>query len=301
MSGPFDTPGIIIIMVSFILKQRFTRYNTPARKEFPLRDYTITVVEDAIHVLETFLNGKESLSLAQITKESGLVKNKVFRILSTLEKHRFVERDERCSYRLGVRFLDFGQRVREQMNLLAASRTVMDWLVAETMESIFLGIVDDEEVLCIDVRESPRSIRLFAQVGRRAPIYAGGVPKLLLAFMAPEQQQALLDRINLEPITPYTITDRARLESLLNEIRAQGYVVTADDLDVGAHSIAAPIRDHQGQVIAAISVAGPSSRFTPERIDCYLKLVQQGAARISRTLGYKGGRGAGWQGSKGAG
>jgi IclR family KDG regulon transcriptional repressor len=254
-----------------------------------LTDYTIGVIEDAIHVLETFLNGQECLTLAQITKESGLVKNKVFRILSTLEKHRFVARDEGGHYRLGVRFLGFGQRVRDQMNLLRVSQPIMDWLVAETSESIFLGIVDGVEALCIDARESPRSIRLFAQVGRRAPIYAGGVPKLLLAFMPEEQRNALLDSITLEPLTPYTITDRTVLEELLQKIRQQGYVVTADDLDVGAHSIAAPIRDHQGQVVAAISVAGPSSRFTAEHIDRYLNLVQKGTSQISRALGYEAG------------
>lgn len=252
-----------------------------------MTDYTIGVIEDAIHVLETFLNGRECLTLAQITKESGLVKNKVFRILSTLEKHRFVTRDEGGHYRLGIRFLDFGQRVRDQMNLLRVSQPIMDWLVAETSESVFLGIIDGIEALCIDARESPRSIRLFAQVGRRAPIYAGGVPKLLLAFMLEEQRNALLDSITLEPLTPYTITDRTVLEELLQKIRQQGYVVTADDLDVGAHSIAAPIRDHQGQVVAAISVAGPSSRFTAKHIDCYLSLVQKGASQISRALGYE--------------
>lgn len=248
-------------------------------------EYTIAVLEDAIHVLETFLNGGERLTLAEITRTCGLSKNKTFRILSTLEKHRLVERDDTGAYRLGVRFLDFGQRVRREMDLLQASRPVMDWLVEQTRETVFLGVIDGSEALCVDMRESPQSIRLFAEVGRRAPLHTGGVPKVLLAFLPDEERDALLDTIELKPITPHTITDRHTLEKVLREIREQGYIVTADDLDAGAHSIAAPIWDHRGRVVAAISVAGPSNRFTDDRIREYVKLVCQGAAQISRALG----------------
>jgi IclR family KDG regulon transcriptional repressor len=253
-------------------------------------DYTIGVVEDTIHVLETVMNSKDRLTLAEITKKSGLVKNKVFRILSTLEKHRLVHRDEAGAYGLGLRLLEFGQQVQNQMSLLAASRPVMDWLVEETAESIFLTVIEGTEVLVVDARESPRSIRLFGKVGRRAPLYAGGTPKVLLAFLPEEKRKALLDSIELKPITPYTVTDPIRLEALLCQIRQQGYVVTADDLDVGAHSIAAPIRDYQGQVMAAISIAGPSHRFTDACIESYVRLVLTGASQISRALGYKDGQ-----------
>ena len=249
-------------------------------------DYTISVIEDAVSVLETFLNGKQTLTLAQITKSSGLVKNKVFRILSTLEKHRLVNRDEGGNYLLGVRFLAFGQQVQRQTSLLSISQPVMDWLLAETSETIFLGVIDGNEALCIAARESPRSIRLFAQVGRRVPIYCGGVPKVLLAFMPDEVRTALLDNLVLEPLTPATITDQATLERMLQDIRTQGYAIAADDLDLGAHSIAAPIRDHRGQVIAALSIAGPSTRFTDEQIDRYLPLLQQAVSQISHGLGY---------------
>lgn len=249
--------------------------------------YTIAVVEDAIHVLETFLNGEERLTLAQITQLTGLSKNKTFRILSTLEKHRFVERDETGAYYLGVRFLDFGEQARNELDLLEVSGPVLDWLQQETRESIFLGVIDGEEALCVDMRESPQSIRLYAEVGRRAPLFAGGVPKVLLAFMPETEREAMLDCVDFEQITPYTITDRQALENMLARIRKQGYVVTTDDLDEGAHSIAAPIRDHQGHVIAAISVAGPSNRFTDDCIKHYIALIRKGADRISRSLGYR--------------
>lgn len=237
-------------------------------------------------MLTVFLGSPTPLTLAEITRTTNLSKNKVFRILYTLEKHHYVNKDEHGAYRLGLRFLDFGQQVKEQMNLLEASQPVMDWLVDQTNETIFLGVVEGTVALCVDARESSQSIRLFARVGRRAPLYAGGVPKLLLAFMPEERRDVLLDKIELKPITPHTITDRQVLMAELDRIRSQGYVVAADDLDEGAHSVAVPIRDHTGAVVAAISVAGPSHRFTSERIEQFLSLVQAGATRISRALGY---------------
>lgn len=251
-----------------------------------MADYTIAILEDAISILEFLLDGDEPLSLAALTRKSEFSKNKVFRILYTLEKHQYVARTETGAYRLGLRFFDFGLQVQREMSLLEASQPIMDWLVEETRESIFLGVVDGSEVLCVDARESPRSIRLYAEVGRRAPVYTGGVPKVLLAFLPQDARTALLDEVEFRPITPYTIIDRNVLEEVLADVRRQGYIVAADDLDEGAHSIAAPIRDHTGKVVAGISIAGPSHRFTDEHIKRYVALVLEAAERISRALGH---------------
>lgn len=253
-----------------------------------MSDYTIAVVDDAVAVLELFLDGNERLSLAQLTRKSGLNKSKTFRILATLEKHRLVDRDESGMYRLGIRCLDFGRHVRDQLNLLDASQPVMDWLVQETRETIFLGVIDGREALVVDIRESPQAVRLAFDVGHRAPLYAGGVPKVLLAFLPEREQQAMLEQLQLEPFTPHTITDLGALKKRLDEIRSQGYAITSDDLTEGVHSIAAPIWNDTGNLVAAISVAGPSNRFTEECIGRYANLIQEGAARISRSLGHRG-------------
>ena len=254
-------------------------------------DYTIAVVDDAVRLLELFLDGAESHSLAQLTQLSGLSKTKTFRILATLEKHRLVEREESGAYRLGIRFLSFGRHVEKELSLLEASRSVMDWLVQETRESVFLGVLDGGEALCVGMRESPQSLRFSVEVGQRVPLYLGGVPKVLLAFLPEQEREMYLENMQFEPITPHTITSVHKLRAVLQQIRRQGYAVTADDLDEGVHSIAAPIRDHHGQVIAAISIAGPSNRFTEDRIRRYIELVQEGAAQISRALGNQGAQG----------
>lgn len=251
-----------------------------------MTDYTIAVLEDAIAVLDALSAAADGLTLTEIARETGLVKNKTFRILATLEKHRLVQRDEEGAYRLGLRFFSFSERLHGQTDLTRAAQPVMDRLAQETGESIFLGIIDGREALCVDARESRRTVRLYARVGRRAPLYAGGIPKLLLAFLPENQRQALLDEITLEPFTEQTVVDRAALEALLARVREQGYIVAADDLDQGAHSIGAPIRDFSGRVVAAISIAGPSVRFTDDAISRYVELVCKAADDISVALGY---------------
>ncbi|HRL11568.1 MAG TPA: IclR family transcriptional regulator [Aggregatilineales bacterium] len=245
-------------------------------------DYTIAVLEDAITLLQILGNEDDGLTLAQLTKESGFVKNKVFRILHTLSKHKLVERSDEGVYRLGVRFLELGQRVKRQSTLLDVSRGPMDWLVQETGESIFLGVIHGSDALCVAARQSPQSIRLYAEVGRRAPLHSGGVPKVLLAFV-PDDERALV----LDSFPNLTAEARTELEYQLERVRAQDYAVVINELDAGAQSVAAPIRDYRGQVVAALSIAGPSHRFTDAAVQRYVTLVREAADRISAALGYR--------------
>lgn len=250
-----------------------------------MTDYTVAVLEDAIHILRVVRDHPEGLTLAQITGRTGMVKNKIFRILYTFEKQNMVRRDARGLYHLGADLLDFGQQVQSQTILLEVSRAVMDRLVVETGESIFLGVVNGCDALCIAMRESSHSIRLFAQVGRRAPLHSGGVPKVLFAFLPEAERARMLDTLIGKGADAQA--ERAALTRRLDQIRREGYAIVEDELDVGAHSVAAPIHNHRGQVVAAISIAGPTHRFPPERVRQYVDLILEAAQEISRAMGYQ--------------
>jgi len=252
-----------------------------------LTDYTVAVLEDAIRILELLQGQSQGLSLAELTEASGFVKNKVFRILFTLEKHRLIERNTEGQHRLGLRLFELGQHVHKQTILVEACEPVLDRLARETGESIFVGVVSESDALCIAARESPQSIRLFAEVGRRAPLHSGGVPKVLLAHLHDKLRCTLIENFVRDPGIGGVSIEPARLEESLALVRQQGYAVVADELDLGAHSVAAPIRDHQGKVIAAISIAGPSHRFPEETIRRYIQLIINASLEISRTLGYE--------------
>lgn len=251
------------------------------------RDYNIQALDTALQVLEVFLQpGHGALSLAEISQQLGLNKSRVFRILATLEQRGFVEQDrETHVYRLGLKLLALGAAVQRRLDLTRLARHWLDDLAAATGEAVFLGVLDGLEAVCVDSRESKHPIRLYAEVGRRTPLHVGGFPKVLLAYLV-ETDPTVLDRLDLTPITPATLTTPHALAVELAGIRRDGYVVASNDLDWGACSIAAPICDHTGAVVAALSVAGPVERFTPDRITAYLDHVRQAAAGISAQLGY---------------
>lgn len=250
------------------------------------RDYSISVLDCALRALEELLVADgQGLGLSAIAARLGLNKSRAFRILTTLEQQGFVIQDATTkNYRLGLKLLQFGEAVRQSLALPEVAAPLLDQLAATTGETVFLGVVDGTEAVCIAKRESKHPVRLYAEIGRRAPLHAGGVPRVLLAYQVLEQPR-LIDELPLTPMTSATQTDRARLGAELAQIREQGYGVAINDLDMGATSVAAPIRNHQGRVVAAVSVAGPNDRLPAERIPALAALVQSTAAQISQVLG----------------
>ncbi len=220
------------------------------------------------------------MTLAEITESSGLVKNKVFRLLYTLEQHALVSRTVDGEYRLGLLLMELGEAVRSQIDLVQASNAVMTRLRDETGETIFLGVRDGTEALCIATRESTHSVRLYAEVGRRAPLHLGGVPKTLFAHLPEDEINDVLRTIDDE-------IDKETLRDTLATVHRQGHVVILNELDDGAFSVAAPIRDHTETVTAAISIAGPLHRFDEKIENYYIELVKASAAEISEAMGYR--------------
>lgn len=253
-----------------------------------MTDYTIAVVKDAICVLDAFNHSHKGLTLTEIIDITELGKNKVFRLLNTLEQGRMIYRDEHGRFHLGLKIFELAQNVHMHDLLLDVCQPVMDDLSDETQESIFLGVVSDRHALCIASRESSRSIRLFARVGIKSPLYKGGVPKVLLAYLDKAEQERHLAYFEATVDTKDEVIDWQALRHKLAQIREQGYWVTIDELDLGAHSITAPIFDARGQAIAGMSIAGPSIRFSDDAIEHYINLILEKTHTISRTLGYTG-------------
>lgn len=253
-----------------------------------MTEYTIAAVKDACIVLDTFLHKEGPQTLTEIVAETSMSKNKVFRILSTLEEAKLVNRTPAGSYNLHVKFLEFGMQVTKQVDVVASSGWVLDWLAEQTGESVYLRIIEGTEAMCVAARESSQAIRLFARVGERVPVYTGATALVLLAYLPEDERRSLLDQIELEPCAPNTIADRSTLEKVLEEVQAHGYAITHEDLFAGASAIGAPVRNFQGRVVAAVAVGGLTSRFTGERVGPMIAAVVSAGEKISRALGYSG-------------
>lgn len=251
-----------------------------------MADYIIEVVRDALTVLNLIGDARRGCTLTELTEQSGLGKNKVFRILHTLQETGMIYKSENARFHLGLRITELAQNVHAHKQLLDVCDPVMDELVEQTRESVFLGVVCDTNGQCIATRESPRSMRLLARVGVQVPLYKGGVPKVLLANMLPDEREKLLSYFESTVCSENEPINWQLLRKKLDEIRSQGYSITVDELDIGAHSITAPIFNSQGQVLAAMSIAGPSIRFSKETIEQHILLITSATKRISAALGY---------------
>jgi len=251
-------------------------------------DYTIQALHRALEVLEAFIStDRSALSVTDISERLGLNKSRVFRILYTFEQHHFVEQDPVSKqYHLGLQLMVLSEAVRRGLDLVAIADPIMDELVEQSGETIHLNVLDDCQAICVAKRESKYSVRLHAEIGKAMPLYAGGASKVLLAYLPVEEQNQILLVKDLVPITDRTITDPEQLEEALARIRRDGYAVSIGELDPGAHSVAAPIRDKTDRVMAAISIAGPSHRFSDDKIQLFSRLVCRAALQISRQLGY---------------
>lgn len=246
--------------------------------------YTIAAVDAALELLEA-LARNSGAGVTKLAALTGSTKSHVFRMLFTLEKRGYVARNESTrGYTLGYRAVLLGEQAKGQTNLLQAARPVMDALMNNVAENTHLTVREGQRSLTLAVSQGPHNVGLFAKTGRLGPLHAGGGSKVLLAH-APEEVQEQVLTSELERFTEWTITEADRLRRVLLEIRQSGYHVCENDLDEGAFSVAAPIRDHESVVIAAISIAGPVIRLDDKRLEGHIQAVRQAAEDVSRLIG----------------
>jgi IclR family KDG regulon transcriptional repressor len=249
-------------------------------------DYTISAVDRALALLEAVAE-HPGIGLSELARLCGTTKTLAFRMAATLESRGYLIKDaETRGYTLGHKPLLLSERMQHQMPLLRVANPVLDDLVARTRENVSLLVRDGLHTVCIGIRQSPQPIRLYAELGRQGPLHVGGGPKLLLAY-APEAVQEEVAGGALDRFTPETITDPVRLRALLSRIRAQGFNISHGDQDAGAFSIAAPVRDHLGRVVASLSVAGPQSRLTDDLERLYVRMLLNAAGEVSSLLGWR--------------
>jgi IclR family acetate operon transcriptional repressor len=160
-----------------------------------------------------------------------------------------------------------------------------------TGETVQVAVLDGREVVYVERLDSPHTLRLFLEIGRRNSAHSTGCGKALLAFLPPDQLDRTLRNWKLTAKTKYTITDVNVLRKDLIEARRRGYAVNRRESEAGVISVAAPIRDVTGRSVAAISVAGPIDRLEPDELRVAQATVES-AALISRRLGYRGSIGA---------
>jgi DNA-binding IclR family transcriptional regulator len=245
-------------------------------------------VTRALILLDALGGQRDEWALGDLVEELAMRKTTVFRLLGALEGTGFVVRDaERQTYRLGPALIRLGARARRSVGLHDAAHPVLRALAAETGESATLEVLVNEETLILDEVQGRHLVGSTPEVGTRWPAHATSTGKVLLAAREREDAEdpARGARGKLVRIAPATITSWARLERELEEVRRRGYAVGMEEIEAGFAAIAAPVRNDEGRVVAAISLGGPTTRLHGARIAQLAALVRDGADRISARLG----------------
>jgi IclR family KDG regulon transcriptional repressor len=241
-------------------------------------EYIIQAVSHALDLLEQFHGEVDELGVTELSKRLKLHKNNVFRLLATLESRGYIEQNKATeNYRLGLKSLELGQTFIKQMGLLRQAKPILDRLVKDCNETSYVAIFKEGFIVYLDVVETDLTVRVVSRVGSRLPAHCTAAGKVHLAFMPDE----------LKAYTPRTITDRETLKKELQTVAEQGYAIDNEELDPGVRCVAAPIRDYTRRIVGAVSISGPSMRFTEERIETELiPLVLQASEDLSTRLGF---------------
>jgi len=248
----------------------------------------VRAVTRAVDILEQFTLEHPTRSFTEVARGTGLSKGTTHRLLATLEAVGMVELDPEISrYRLGLKVFWLGSVVLKSMSLVQQADPILARLLEETQESIFLVVPDGDRAMCLRRVDGVHSVRaLVLETGMRVPYNCGASPRTLLAFL-PEVQRREIIAHHVVRMTAHSLTTPEALETDAAEIRRRGYVVSREDLTLHAAAVGVPVRDHTGEVIASISVAGIVQRFSAEELSRLTELVLRAGEALSRRLGYR--------------
>ena len=251
-----------------------------------MSDAVLTTVTNAARLLKEFRTREDSIGVSELARRLGLGKSGVHRLLVTLAAEGLIEQDARTGgYRLGIVMFELGEAVRVHLDLHAAAGPVLAHLRTQTGESSQVGVLDGTEVVYVDRLESAHSLRLMYETGRRVPAHCTSSGKVLLAHLP----DAALDAVLAHPLrrlTPQTIVDADALRAALATVRERGWADAVDEREIGVASLAAPIRDRYGEVVAAVSIGAPVARFGAGARRRYARALVEAGEAISRRLGW---------------
>jgi DNA-binding IclR family transcriptional regulator len=243
--------------------------------------YNVRAVERAMQILSAFDSEHEDRGVSEIAQVTGLHKATAHRIMMTLLNGGYLERTpDGGRFRLGIRVVELGLGALSGLDLRRAAFPYMQQLVERFNETCDLGIFDRSWVLYVEVVHSEHSLTIAARVGRHLPAHCTASGRVFLAFLAPEVVEPILDG-PLEACTAKTITSPARLREELEATRQRGYALDDEEFEEGIRAVSAPIRNIDGNVVAALSMPGPVHRMPPQRIPEIVDALVEAANAIS--------------------
>lgn len=247
----------------------------------------IQSVERALLILDLFDEYETELKITDISARMNLHKSTVHSLLKTLQKFHYIDQNmENGKYRLGMKLFERGNFVIQNLDMRAVAKNHLTELSMKTGNTIHLVILDGKEGVYIDKVEGSSATVLYSRIGRRIPIHCSAVGKALVAFKNQTELAAILTDYEYGSNTPNTITSEKDFLAELQKVREQGFALDNEENEPGVACIAVPIRNHTGQVVAAMSMSQPATRLNTQTIEESMAMLKEAAQQISVKLGY---------------
>ena len=264
----------------------------PAVDDIPKRSYRErnSTADRALDILGMFSDEVPVVSAVQVAAHLGVVRSTGYRYLQSLVANRYLEEAPTGGFRLGLRVLELARLARRTYGLSEVAAPVLTELASVVHETVLLTRRVDDVVICLERAESEvHRVRISYERGATLPVNAGASALTLLAWSDPAEARSVLQAADLQAFTPATLTDVDALMVRLEQIRSDGYSITRSELDHDVLGIAAPVRDGDGQVVAAVSVAAVASRVSAQLEREIVSAVRSAAERITERTAVVGG------------
>ncbi|OEU99402.1 MULTISPECIES: IclR family transcriptional regulator [Streptomyces] len=246
---------------------------------------SVQSVDRAVSVLEILARHSDA-GVTEVAEELGVHKSTAFRLLGVLEARGLVSQEqERGKYYLGPGVLRLAGAAASRLDISQEGAPVCRELAEEAGETANIAVLDDDAAVNIMQARGSSSVTAQNWLGRRTPLHATSSGKALLAHQPKSVQESVLSR-KLPRLTESTVVSAAELRAELKAVVTSGFAMARDELELGLHAVAAPVRAHDGKVIGAISVSGPSYRLEEEQLQEVAKRTMAAAQDLSRRMGY---------------
>lgn len=254
--------------------------------EDKMKNSELSSVKNALRILRSFTMENNQKGVLEISRELGISKSSVHRILQTLATEGFVKKARGSSkYELGLSVVELNSIYLHHLDIYEESHNSLIELTKKTGETSHLAVLENENIVYLNKVEFSPSHGIKSHIGHHNYIHCTGTGKVLLAYSEPDVLNRILQK-PLERVTDKTITDPQVLLKELEKVKSLGYGIARGESRDQITSIAVPIKNYKGNVIAAINLVGQSGRFNDEKIKYYLNLLLDEAATISRRIGY---------------
>ena len=252
--------------------------------------YFVPGLHRGLRVLEILGASDQPMSISDIGRAMDLSRSSTFRLIYTLNQMGFLmDGEQKNTYTLGARVLNLGFAYLNQQPITGIARSYLSALRDETGVSAHLSVLEGYDVLYLGSHQGRTGFVSSMVTGTRTQAYASAIGWCLLGSLSDDALKTLSENVKMVPFTDKTPTDYASLRQRVHETRDRGYVFSQGFRDPGGSSVAAPVRDRTGQVVACVNISGPDSGFDFDRVDSfYVPQTKATALKISRELGYVG-------------